>query len=134
MLAPRKRPLPVFVALSFILLLFFYHRDADSIYLRWASSMESYAEKVPANKTLGFGTILVVSKEGSERRHALLQAANVTDISLTIPTQPPWSDEDMERFRNGEEVGVQRGSILAWLGHHVALRWYIWLYASNVCD
>jgi hypothetical protein len=126
MLAPRKRLLPFLAAISFILLVFLYHRDADSLYLKWATALESSPEKVPANSTLGFGALVVVSKEGSERRHLVLQAANVTDISLTIPTQPTWTESDMERFRNGEEAGVQKGSILAWLGHHAALRWYIW--------
>lgn len=125
MLAARKRPLPLLFAITVALLVFFYHRDADTIYLRWTSRMETYAEKVPANRTLGFGAIIAVSKEGSERRHGLLQAANVTEIDLTIPIQPSWSEEQLEEFRAGEGSAVERGSILAWLGHHVALKWYL---------
>lgn len=124
MLAPRKRPLPLLVALTLFLVVFFYHRDADRIYLQWASSIEALPQKLPANKTLGFGAVVVVSKEGSDRRHSLLQAANVTDINLTIPQQPKWTEGDVQKFRNGQEDGVQRGSILAWMGHRNALRWY----------
>lgn len=78
--------------------------------------------KLPANSTLGFGAVIVVSKDGSERRHALVQAANVTDLHLTIPKQPQWTEGDVQKFIDGQD-DVQRGSILAWLGHHNALRW-----------
>lgn len=124
MLAPsRKRPLPLLVLLVVALVLYFYHRDSDGVYVRWAASLEAQQAKVPANRTLGFGAVVVVSRTGSDRRHSLLQAANVTDIDLTIPPQPVWTEGDMEKFRNGQEKNVQRGSILAWLGHHNALRW-----------
>lgn len=124
MLVPRKRPLPLLALVSLILILWFYNRDANRVYLRWASSIEALPQKLQANKTLGFGAVLVVSKEDSSRRHSLLQAANVTDIELTIPPQPKWTENDVERFRNDEDNGVYKGSILAWLGHHNALRWY----------
>jgi hypothetical protein len=123
MLATRKRPLPLLAVLTFVLVLILYHRDhADRIYQQWSTSMESHPMKLPANSTLGFGAVVVVSKDGSERRHALLQAANVTDVQLTIPAQPQWTEGDVQRFINGQS-NVQRGSILAWLGHHNALRW-----------
>jgi hypothetical protein len=125
MLAPgRKRPLALLVFFTFLLALFFYHRDADLIHLKWGSRIEPLPANLPANRTLGFGAVLVVSKEGSARRHALLQAANVTDIELTIPTQPVFTEGEVERFRNGQEDGIQRGSMLAWMGHHNVLRWY----------
>ncbi|KAF2470170.1 uncharacterized protein BDR25DRAFT_262893 [Lindgomyces ingoldianus] len=125
MLAPRKRPLPLLLALTLALVLFFYHRDADRIYLQLSSSIDAIPDRAPANKTLGFGAVLVVSKDGSDRRHSLLQAANVTDIELTIPQQPEWTEGDVQKFRNGQEKGVQRGSLLAWMGHHHALRWFL---------
>lgn len=124
MLASRKRPLPLLAALTIALIFLFYHSDPDRIYVQWVSSIEALPQKLPANRTLGFGAVVVVSKEGSNRRHSLLQAANVTDIDLTIPQQPSWTEGDLETFRNNEEKEVQRGSILAWLGHHNALRWY----------
>lgn len=123
MLAARKRPLLLLAALTFLLILVFYNRDhADRLYQQWSASVESHPMKLPANSTLGFGAVVVVSKEGSERRHALLQAANVTDIDLTIPEQPQWTEGDVQNFINGQK-NAHRGSVLAWLGHHNALRW-----------
>lgn len=123
MLATRKRPLPLLAALTLLLIVVFYHRDhADRLYQQWSTSIESRPIKLPANTTLGFGAVVVVSKHGSDRRHALVQAANVTNIDLTIPDQPQWTEGDLHRFIDGQD-NVQRGSVLAWLGHHNALRW-----------
>jgi hypothetical protein len=125
MLAPgRKRPLPLLITLAFILVFYLYRRDADRIYVEWASSIEALPEKLPANRTLGFGAVVVVSKTGSDRRYSLEQAANVTDIDLTIPKQPRWTEGDLTNFRNGQENDIQRGSLLAWMGHRHALQWY----------
>ncbi|CAO2651897.1 Nn.00g001800.m01.CDS01 [Neocucurbitaria sp. VM-36] len=125
MLASRKRPTPLLLVLTFILIVIWYHsRDADRIYEQWISSVESRPVKAPANRTLGFGAVVAVSRNGSDRRHSLVQAANVTDFDLTIPPQPDWTEGDVQRFINGQE-NVQRGSILAWLGHHNALRWFL---------
>tara|TARA_R110002003_G_scaffold235_9_gene17032 strand:+ start:21720 stop:22091 length:372 start_codon:yes stop_codon:yes gene_type:complete len=123
MLASRKRPAPLLLALTLVVIVLFYHSsDADRIYQQWSSSFESRPLKLVANRTLGFGAVVVVSREGSDRRHALVQAANVTDFDLTIPKQPDWTEGDLQRFIDGQE-NAQRGSILAWLGHHNALRW-----------
>lgn len=123
MLASRKRPTPLLLTLALFLLVVWYHReDADPIYEQWLASVESRPVKMPANRTLGFGAVVVVSSNGSDRRHSLVQAANVTDFDLTIPQQPDWTEGDVQRFINGQD-NVQRGSILAWLGHHNALRW-----------
>ncbi|KAI4704400.1 hypothetical protein J4E81_001466 [Alternaria sp. BMP 2799] len=125
MLASRKRPTPLLLLFVLVLIGIWYHsRDTDRIYLQWMSSIESRPAKIPSNKTLGFGAVVVVSKDGSSRRKPLLQAANVTDIDLTIPTQPEWTEGDVQRFINGQEK-AQKGSILAWLGHHNALRWFL---------
>jgi hypothetical protein len=122
MLASR-RPTPLLIALTFVLFVLFYHSsNADSIYQRWSSSFEARPDKLPANSTLGFGAVVAVSRQGSHRRHALVQAANVTDFDLTVPKQPEWTEGDLQRFIDGQE-NAQRGSILAWLGHHNALRW-----------
>jgi len=122
MLAPRKRGLPFLVTLSFIFVLLLYRNDADRLYIQWSSKIESLPYKLPANSTLGFGAIVVVSSPGSPRRHSLLQAAAVTNLTLTIPQQPSWTEGDVRRFRNGEEKDVQKGSILAWMGHLHALK------------
>lgn len=123
MLASRKRPTPLLLALTFFVLVLFYHSsNADRIYQHWSTSFESRPAKLPANSTLGFGAVAVVSREGSKRRHTLVQAANVTSIDLTIPKQPEWTEGDLQRFIDGQE-NAQRGSILAWLGHRNVLQW-----------
>ncbi|OAK95462.1 hypothetical protein IQ06DRAFT_309803 [Phaeosphaeriaceae sp. SRC1lsM3a] len=125
MLASRKRPTPLLLALTFFVLVLFYHSsNADRIYQHWSTSFESRPAKLPANSTLGFGAVAVVSREGSKRRHTLVQAANVTSIDLTIPKQPEWTEGDLQRFIDGQE-NAQRGSILAWLGHRNVLQWFL---------
>jgi hypothetical protein len=85
MLATRKRPLPLLAALTLVLVVIFYHRDhADRLYQQWSTSIESHPMKLPSNSTLGFGAVIVVSKDGSERRHALLP-------TLISPSQPSRS-------------------------------------------
>jgi hypothetical protein len=123
MLASRKRPTPLLITLALVLVVLFYHSSkADRIYQQWSSSYESRPVKLPANSTLGFGAVVAVSREGSKRRHALEQAANVTNIDITIPHQPTWTEGDLQRFIDGQD-NAQRGSILAWLGHRNALQW-----------
>lgn len=123
MLASRKRSPPLLLVITLLLIVIWYHsRDSDRLYDEWLSSIESRPAKLPANRTLGFGAVVVVSKDGSDRREALVQAANVTDFDLTIPLQPDWTEGDVQRFINGQE-DAQRGSLLAWLGHRNALRW-----------
>jgi hypothetical protein len=79
--------------------------------------------EAPTNSTLGFGALVVVSKPNSPRRHSLIQAANVTEIDLTIPDQPVWTDQDFNNFRNGPDSKMGYGSVMAWLGHYNALKW-----------
>lgn len=123
MLASRGRPPLPLVAITLALVVLFYHSStADHIYQHWSSSIQKRPVELAANRTLGFGAVVVVSREGSERRRSLVQAANVTDFDLDIPKQPVWTEGDVERFTDGQE-NAQRGSILAWLGHHNALRW-----------
>ncbi|EOA90422.1 hypothetical protein ACJQWK_07663 [Exserohilum turcicum] len=125
MLASRKRPAPLLLLVLLALAAICYHsRDTHHIYTQWLSSVESRPTKLPTNRTLGFGAVVVVSKEGSSRRHRLIQAANVTDFDLTIPAQPEWTEGDIQRFINGQP-DAQKGSVLGWLGHHNALRWFL---------
>lgn len=77
----------------------------------------------PANKTLGFGAVIAVSAPDSPRRESLMQAANVTEISLVIPKQPRWTPDDVHNFLVKEDSAMRKGSILAWLGHSHALQW-----------
>lgn len=124
MLVPHKKQhLPLLAGLVFSLCFVFHYRNTDHIYGRWSFSLRSHDSEFSANRTLGFGAIVVISKEGSMRRHALLQAANVTDLDFTIPEQPKWTEHDIQSFRDGHDDGVQHGSLLAWMGHHHALQW-----------
>lgn len=124
MLAPNRRvPLPLLVGLVLTLLVCFRYRNNERIYFPWLPPLDLRHTQLPANRTLGFGAVVVVSKEGSRRQHALLQQANVTDFDLTIPKQPKWTETDVQDFVNGQTDGVQHGSILAWMGHLNALQW-----------
>ncbi|KAF2262841.1 hypothetical protein CC78DRAFT_545475 [Lojkania enalia] len=127
MLVSRRRGLlPMIVVVVFILVLIQNITKEDRrFHLECTLGILKTPDKFPANSTLGFGAIVVVSKEESERRHSLLQAANVTDIDLTIPQQPIWTNRDVESFRNNEVDKVQIGSILAWMGHRNALQWFL---------
>lgn len=79
---------------------------------------------LPANSTLGFGTILAVSSAQSPRRASLLWAANLTGLDLIMPPQPPWTEDDISAFKANEGSKISRGSALAWMGHLNALQWY----------
>jgi hypothetical protein len=134
MLASRQRPFQLLITCTVIAFLYYTYRSSfslsyDKIYDEIINDKSGENDQdlkitVPTNSTLGFGAILVVSKDGSERRPALIQAANVTEIDLTIPAQPKWTDEDVKNFKNGPESKMGTGSIMAWLGHHNALQWY----------
>lgn len=117
----RKRQLPLLAALLSTLVFVYIYSDINHVYFPWPSSPPLQSRLPPANRTLGFGAVVVVSKEGSKRRQTLLQAANVTGLDLTIPQQPRWTEAHFDRFRNGQSI--QHGSLLAWMGHHNALQW-----------
>lgn len=114
--------------LSATLLLFFL-----GLYASPAStwSREQWQDSIfgvtPANETLGFGGIFPVVAVGSPRRKALLERAAVTELNLTIPEQVVWTDEDVRRFRifPEDKSSAGRGSVTAWLSHHVALRAFL---------
>lgn len=86
-----------------------------------------YEIKGAANATLGFGALYVVSGPGSPRRKHMEQAAAVTELNLTIPTQKEWTDEDVRNFRwpVESESLVRVGSAKAWLSHHLVLREFL---------
>ncbi|KZF23152.1 glycosyltransferase family 25 protein [Xylona heveae TC161] len=102
-----------------------------AIYIFFKSSSLAFdqsfepTELQPANETLGFGAILVVSRAGSPRRESLIRAANLTELEMRIPPQPVWSSEDITALQAGESSTLDRGSALAWLGHLNALRWLL---------
>lgn len=93
--------------------------EAQGTFEERLSGESKIVNTVPSssNSTLGFGQIYVVSQQGSPRRKALLQAANVTELQLSIPEQPVWTAEDERTFRLAKDSTIGRGSLLAWLGH-----------------
>lgn len=78
-----------------------------------------------ANSTLGFGNIYAVSREGSPRRHSLLEAVALTNLDITIPAQPTWKDQDIASIQASENSTMTRGSALAWLGHRNVLETFL---------
>jgi hypothetical protein len=91
-----------------------------TIYILYPSCSGSGA-LLPANSTLGFGTILAVSHAHSPRRSGLLWAANLTNLAIEIPDQPRWTEGDFQAF-TAEESTISKGSAFAWMGHLNALR------------
>jgi len=78
-----------------------------------------------SNSTLGFGHIYVVTQQGSPRRRSIIQAANVTELLLSIPVQPIWTEADQNNFRLPQGSTIRQGSLLAWLGHLHALQQFL---------
>ncbi|GME50029.1 glycosyltransferase family 25 protein [Neofusicoccum parvum] len=130
MLVARKH-LQLLSIILFVCCILAYHRALFRPYYYQAptdSAPEDFNWNGPANATLGFGAIIVVSGPGSPRRSKIIQAANVTEIDLTIPEQPEWTDAHLQNFTDamkwgGRETG--RGSQLAWLSHDFALKWFL---------
>ncbi|KAF2758952.1 hypothetical protein EJ05DRAFT_327333 [Pseudovirgaria hyperparasitica] len=131
--ALRARPIQLLLFFAIAALVFYSYRARDHASFAPAPSpgpsahtdQDDLNTHARANTTLGFGAILAVSRDGSPRRHALMQAANVTEIDITIPRQPKYGDADIEKFKYGPESTMGPGSILAWLGHHNALKWFL---------
>ncbi|KAM0714113.1 hypothetical protein Q7P37_011077 [Cladosporium fusiforme] len=131
MLASRLSRLPslyLLLAIALITVFLYYHSSASSS-SRPNFPVASYASGVATatNATLGFGGLWAVSGPGSPRRNHLEQAAAATGLELTIPTQPIWSDEDVDNFKwpNKSESQVTTGTAKAWLSHHVVLREFL---------
>ena len=126
MIAPRNARPSLYVILAFILIgTFLYYRSSISTGV--ATTLGGKSSLTPANATLGFGGLFVVSGPGSPRRAHLEEAAAVTELELTIPEQVQWTDDDVENFRadNKSESQVLSGSVKAWLSHHLVLREFL---------
>jgi hypothetical protein len=72
-----------------------------------------------------FGAVIAVSRQQSSRREGLLLAANITELDITIPVQPLWTDKDVWKLRAKNVASLTRGSALAWLGHLNALQTFL---------
>jgi hypothetical protein len=130
MIALPRRLLPLYlVVLIAIITLFVYYRSpiSDTITSHAPSSLTGKSRITPANATLGFGGLFVVSGPGSPRREHLKQAAAITELELTIPEQKEWTGQEILDFRwdNVSESKVGVGSTKAWLSHHLVLRAFL---------
>jgi len=114
----RFRVLAVFVFAALVLYrLCFYPSSSTPTWLPLPAQQPSDVDVYRTNATLGFGAIYVVSGNNSPRRHGLLQAANVTELEFTIPSQPTWPAATLARHPK-----LGKGSLMAWLGHLHTLR------------
>ncbi|KAK5136705.1 hypothetical protein LTR08_002358 [Meristemomyces frigidus] len=121
----RSPSLYVLLAVAFTAV-FLYLRPSISTHVAATWNGKSSAQLPPANATLGFGGLYVVSGPGSPRRQHLEEAAAVTGLELRIPTQITWTNEDVRDFRpdNGTSR-VLTGSVKAWLSHHLVLKEFL---------
>ncbi|KAE8373955.1 hypothetical protein BDV26DRAFT_300665 [Aspergillus bertholletiae] len=72
------------------------------------------------NATLGFQTILALSRSPSWRTRGLMAAANLTGLSIYIPPQPPVHPDIAKVFETlGSEytLHISHGASMAWLAH-----------------
>ena len=125
----RLPPLYILLTLGLLTVFFYYRSAIGSTITSHTGSYGSQAngDITPANSTLGFGGLYVVSGPASTRRKHLLQAAAVTELDLTIPDQTAWSGEDVLKFRvdNVTESKIGIGSVKAWLSHHLVLNAFL---------
>lgn len=121
---PRLHPL---YALAGAAILFLLYSSLDHISSGNGLALRSKAHG-PANSTLGFGAIYVVSGPGSPRREPLIEAANVTELDLTFPELPDWTEDQVMRFKPPKTEGrdgMANGSSKAWQSHLYALRGFV---------
>ncbi|KAF2105944.1 hypothetical protein BDV96DRAFT_508597, partial [Lophiotrema nucula] len=68
-----------------------------------------------------FERILAVSASDSWRRKGLLEAATLTGISVQVPAQPVWKDNELKRFTSQTSrtsgIRLTTGEAGCWLGH-----------------
>jgi len=123
-MAPRIPSVYVLLALGVVTFYFYYRNITASV----DPAVFTLGRHRPANSTLGFGAIYVVSGPGSPRKEGLVEAANVTELDLTFPELPAWTDEQVHDFRDNEhpeKSTILNGSIKAWLSHHVILHEFL---------
>jgi len=123
----RQRLLAIIALLAITFFVYIHSSGSEQPLTHYASTgtLLNLPDLPPANGTLGFGAIAAVSRATSERRDGLVLAANITEIDITIPLQPVWTDEDLANIRAENNSRITNGSALAWLGHHNVLRWFL---------
>lgn len=55
----------------------------------------------------------------------MLEAARLTDLQITVPDQPKWTDADIEAMKDKQYSIISKGSAMAWLGHINAVKWFV---------
>ncbi|KAL1311588.1 hypothetical protein AAFC00_001704 [Neodothiora populina] len=117
----RVPPTFVLFCLGILTIVIYFHSSVSTSLTDFAA-----AHLTPANATLGFGGLFVVSGPGSPRREGLIESANVTGLHFRFPELPKWSDEQIAAFRNNDEkTTITNGSIRAWLSHNVVLKAFL---------
>ncbi|KAK8047324.1 hypothetical protein PG996_015388 [Apiospora saccharicola] len=84
----------------------------------------------PKNATLGFDSILALSKGGSKswRVKGLQAAAELSGLQVTVPPQLTWLPEMVDAFAGLSPEGVPKpepGSAAAWLAHIDLLKYVL---------
>ncbi|KAK8111917.1 uncharacterized protein PG998_008374 [Apiospora kogelbergensis] len=84
----------------------------------------------PRNATLGFDSILALSKGGGQswRVQGLQAAAALSGLDITVPPQPTWLPEMVDAFAALSPEGVPKpepGSAAAWLAHIDLLKYVL---------
>jgi len=125
----RGQRLGIFAILAF-LAIYFLNRWRSNVGFTSSNSLPTgpildYQKLPAANSTLGFGAVVAVSRATSPRQESLILAANITEIDITIPSQPSWTDADLMTIVADHGSQITRGSALAWLGHLNVLRWFL---------
>ncbi|KEQ74728.1 hypothetical protein M436DRAFT_42452 [Aureobasidium namibiae CBS 147.97] len=126
---PRRRRFVMIAVVTLVLFILYTWTGHPSSVSSAVQAGLDYFMHVPdlpaANSTLGFGAIVAVSQLTSTRRNSLLLAANITELDVTIPDQPVWTDADVEKFKTKNGSLITRGSAMAWMGHLNVLRWFL---------
>lgn len=117
----RLPPLYLLLGLSILTFIVYFRSTVSSGIQGFTAS-----HVTPANSTLGFGALYVVSGPNSPRREGLIESANVTGLHFTIPELPAWSEEQIASFRNHDEQStITNGSVRAWLSHNLILNSFL---------
>lgn len=114
-----RQGLCIFAAIAVLLQLFLAHHYFSIDLQPWNHSQQA------ANSTLGFGAIYAVSRKDSPRRHSLMSAASLINLDITIPIQPNWTENDITKIKAPVNSSLNRGSVLAWLGHRNVLESFL---------
>lgn len=77
--------------------------------------------------SIKFGAILAVTPSNppermSWRKAGMQKAAEFSGLDIQYPTQPKWSDSDIERLTSNSNGELKKMPAMAWLGHLYTLK------------